>query len=56
MDASVVETTDAPTLQGFVKRRTEFDATVYTDEMPACHGLPRRHETVKHSVGELVYP
>ena len=54
VDASVVETTDAPTMQGFVKRRTEVDATVYTDEMPAYHGLPRRHETVKHSVAEFV--
>ena len=32
----------------------EVDATVYTDEMPAYHGLPRRHETVKHSVAEFV--
>ena len=50
----VVEATDAPTLQGFVRQNTEKDAQVYTDEALAYVGLPRRHETVKHSVGEFV--
>ena len=50
----VVEATDAPTLQGFVRQHTEKDAQVYTDEASAYVGLPRRHETVKHSVGEFV--
>lgn len=54
VDASVVESTDAPTLQGFVRERTEPDATVYTDEMPSYRGLPRLHETVKHGVAEFV--
>ena len=30
------------------------DATVYTDEHGAYRGMPFRHETVKHSVGEYV--
>ena len=52
--SQVVEATDAPTLQGFVKRNTEPEATVYTDEALAYRGLPRRHEAVKHSVSEYV--
>ena len=34
--------------------RTEPEATVYTDDAKAYDGLPRVHETVKHSVGEYV--
>lgn len=54
VEAEVVETTDAHTLQGFVAVNTEIDATVYTDEHGSYRGLPRRHEAVKHSVGEYV--
>ena len=50
----VVESTDAGTLQGFVKEHTEDDTVVYTDEAAAYRGLPRPHETVKHSVREYV--
>ena len=49
--AKVVDHADAPMLQGFVRQNTEFDAQVYTDEARAYIGLPRRHETVRHSVG-----
>ena len=52
--SQVVEHTDAPTLQGFVERNTELDATVYTDDARAYRGLPRHHEAVKHSVSEYV--
>ena len=52
--SQVVEYTDAPTLQGFVERNTEPDATVYTDDARAYRGMPRRHEAVKHSVSEYV--
>ena len=52
--AQVVDHTDAPTLLGFVRRNTEPDAQVYTDEARAYVGLPRPHETVRHSVGEYV--
>ena len=52
--AEVVETTDKPTLQGFVHERTEPDATVYTDEARAYIGLRRPHEAVRHSVREYV--
>ncbi len=54
VDAEVVEKTDKSTLQGIVQRKTEPTAIVYTDEATAYTGLPRRHETVKHSVGEYV--
>lgn len=47
--------TDASTLQGFVKQHTEEGATVYTDEASAYIGMTdRRHEAIKHSVGEYV--
>ena len=52
--SQVIESTDAPTLQGFVERNTEPDATVYTDEARAYRGMPRHHEAVKHSVSEYV--
>jgi transposase-like protein len=50
----VVESTNKVTLQGFVVRHTENDATVYTDEARAYLGLPRSHESVAHSAGEYV--
>ena len=52
--SAVVESTDAPTLQGFVERNTDPTATVYTDDARAYKGLHRQHETVKHSVSEYV--
>ena len=51
--ATVVESTDKETLQGFVKKHTAQGAKVYTDEASAYDGLERR-ESVKHSVGEYV--
>ena len=52
--AKVVESTDKPTLQGFVVEHTSPAAMVYTDDASAYSGLPRDHETVKHSVSEYV--
>lgn len=52
--AQVVQATDSETLQGFVAENTDEDTIVYTDEARAYRGLPRRHATVKHSVGEYV--
>ena len=52
--AKVVESTDKPTLQGFVIDHTEPGATVYSDEASAYEGLPFPHEAVKHSVSEYV--
>ena len=52
--ATVVEKTDAETLQGFVGDHTDKGATVYTDEATAYEGMPFTHETVKHSVSEYV--
>ena len=50
----VVASSDAGTLQDFVKRHTGPDTMVYTDEAAAYRGLPRPHESVKHSVSEFV--
>ncbi len=52
--AKVVQKTDRETLQGFVTESTDAGATVYTDEALAYEGLPRHHESVKHSVSEYV--
>lgn len=52
--AQVVDRTDSNTLQGFVGDQADADATVYTDDARAYQGLPYKHETVKHSVGEYV--
>lgn len=54
ISTEVVESTDKDTLQGFVMRHTTGDATVYTDEATAYQGIPRKHETVKHSANEYV--
>ena len=50
----VVKSTNKATLQGFVVRHTEDDATVYTDEHAAYRGIPRPHEAVAHGAGEYV--
>ena len=52
---AAVESTDAPTLQGFVEDRTEATAQVYTDDASAYRGLNRPHEAVKHSAREYVH-
>ena len=49
-----VESTDRATLQGVVTLNTAANATVCTDGATAYSGLPRIHETVKHSVSEYV--
>ena len=54
VSAAVVERVDGKTLRRFVTDRTEEGATVYTDDARAYLGLPRKHETVRHSVGEYV--
>ena len=56
VSARVVESTDAHTLQGFVRERTVPGAKVFTDDASAYEGLGNGfdHETVRHSVGEYV--
>ena len=53
--ARVVENTDKPTMQGFVRENAIPGATVYTDEAHAYKGMPEfNHEAVNHSVSEYV--
>ena len=52
ISAEVIEGTDKQTLHSFVTEKTTKDATVYTDEYSSYQGMPRKHETVRHSVGE----
>ena len=54
VQASVVQSTDAKTLQGFVHENSSPDAKVYTDDARAYEGISRWHETVRHSVSEFV--
>ena len=54
VSASVVDNTDAGTLQGFVGDHAAKGSTVYTDDHGGYKGLPFDHETVKHSVSEYV--
>ena len=53
--ATPVDHTDRETLQDFVESNTEHDTTVYTDDAAAYKGIPRPHESVKHSVKEYVH-
>ena len=52
--AQVVERPDRATLQSFVVAHTAKGATVYTDEHSGYKGMPRRHRTVRHGIGEYV--
>ena len=52
--ATVIQSTDADTLQGFVKDYADSEATVYTDDATAYETLPFDHDTVKHSLQEYV--
>ncbi len=52
---AAVSSTDALTLQAFVKLNTQPTTQVYTDEAAAYNGLPRPHEAVKHSAKEYVH-
>ena len=54
VSAAVVAATDGATLHPFVASRTEPSAQVYTDDHRGYRNLPRRHRTVRHSVGEYV--
>ena len=46
--------TTGRTLRGFVEGNATPEATVYTDGEKGYVGVQRRHESVKHSVGEYV--
>ena len=54
VDAEVVESTNQQTLHEFIEDRTDRSAIVYTDEHTGYRGIPRFHESVRHSVGEYV--
>ena len=54
VDAEVIEDTKSETMKGFIKDTAAKDALVYTDDHGSYQGLPYRHETVNHSVGEYV--
>ena len=51
--ATVVSSTDAGTLRGFVGNRAADGASVYTDGAKAYRGIPN-HQAVQHGVGEYV--
>ena len=55
VSARVIEGTDKPTLQSFVRANVEPGAALYTDEHGSYAGMPEyEHEAVNHSVSEYV--
>ena len=55
VNAKVVKSTDAKTLQGFISENVSEGSTVYTDESRSYQGMVDfDHKSVKHSVGEYV--
>ena len=52
--AEIVESVDRKTLHGIIERQTEGGTAVYTDEASNRGMKDRRHESVRHSVGEYV--
>ena len=52
--ARVVPSTEAPNLVPFVEGHTKPTAHVYTDGHRAYQALSRRHDVVRHTVGEYV--
>ena len=55
VNAEVTVSTDALALTGFISRKTEKGASIFTDDATAYQNLlDYRHESVKHSIGEYV--
>lgn len=54
ISAAMVKGTTKRDLQEFVVERVAHDAIVYTDEHAGYVGMPRRHESVRHSGEEYV--
>ena len=54
VQAQMVKSTHAKTLQGFVEAHTESAAQVYTDDASTYVGIKRPHESVSHSTAEYV--
>ena len=52
--AHVIPNIKKTTLHPFIKRNVAADTTVYTDDLRSYHGIPFKHSTVAHSVGEYV--
>ena len=52
--AHAVRTTDRLTVQSFILDNTDTQATIYTDDAVQYRGIPRKHESIAHSVGEYV--
>ena len=54
VNAEVIDSTDSDTLHDFVIRQVDENATIFTDDARAYRGMPNKHKSVKHSVGEYV--
>ena len=54
VSAKVVPNTRKPVLHDFIEKRVDESAQVYTDEHQSYQGIPRKHDSVVHSVGEYV--
>ena len=55
VSARIVQYTDKPTFQGFIRETIQPGSQLYTDEARAYAGMPEYgHEAVNHSVSEYV--
>ncbi len=54
VSAEVLDDTTKPTMQGFVRKHTDKDTVVYTDEHSSYVGINRPHQAVRHSAKEYV--
>ena len=54
VSAKVVPNTTKLVLHDFIEKRVDESAQVYTDEHQSYQGIPRKHDSVVHSVGEYV--
>ena len=52
--AQVSRSLSSPSLQAFVVENAPLAKAVYTDDAHAYRGLPRHHESVKHTLHEYV--
>ncbi len=54
VEAKVIKSADGETLKAFVVEKLAPEGKAYTDEAKGYKGIPREHETVRHSVREYV--
>ena len=54
VSASPIASTDATSINRFIRENVTDNAMLYTDSATAYEGVNEKHETINHSVGEYV--